>query len=74
MEISAGSQLSGDKVGSVFVFVLSFVFVFVFVFVVVFSFVFVIVLERSAESGEYSVPVGRLPVGWERTLVGSGPS
>ena len=60
MEISAGSQLSGDKVGSVFVFVL--------------SFVFVIVLERSAESGEYSVPVGRLPVGWERTLVGSGPS
>ena len=72
MEISAGSQLSGDKVGSVFVFVLSFIFVFV--FVVVFSFVFVIVLERSAESGEYSVPVGRLPVGWEQTLVGSGPS
>ena len=67
-----GHNCLGDKVGSVFVFVLSFVFVFV--FVVVFSFVFVIVLERSAESGEYSVPVGRLPVGWERTLVGSGPS
>ena len=67
-----GHNCLGDKVGSVFVFVLSFVFVFV--VVVVFSFVFVIVLERSAESGEYSVPVGRLPVGWERSLVGSGPS